>query len=149
MLLLHIHVLFTRCTLFGWASSCMNYYINVLWNGDDQLVVLLRFCWGSGSLGCFDIYLQIISLVGSSVSSSSWQYSMNSQKTLGQAVYWSIQHNSTMVIKAGTGIFGNVYRYQILLENEVSISIKLCSRRNHEVPSIEFQHRLLWQRWIW
>lgn len=111
--------------------------------------ISLWFCWGSGSLGCFDIYLQIISLVGSSVSSSSWQYSMNSQKTLGQAVYWSIQHNSTMVIKAGTGIFGNVYRYQILLENEVSISIKLCSRRNHEVPSIEFQHRLLWQRWIW
>ncbi len=38
-----------------------------------------------------------------------------------------------MVIEPAFGTFGSVGRCQILLENEISISIKLVSRRKHEV----------------
>ncbi len=39
----------------------------------------------------------------------------------------------TMVIEPAFGTFGSVGRCQILLEDEISISIKLVSRRKHEV----------------
>ncbi len=39
----------------------------------------------------------------------------------------------TMVIEPAFGTFGSVGRCQVLLENEISISIKLVSRRKHEV----------------
>jgi hypothetical protein len=38
-----------------------------------------------------------------------------------------------MVIKPGIGTFGSVDRGQVLLENEISISIKLANRRKHEI----------------
>ncbi len=38
-----------------------------------------------------------------------------------------------MVIEPDFGTFGSVGRCQVLLENEISISIKLVSRRKHEV----------------
>ncbi len=41
--------------------------------------------------------------------------------------------SNTMVIKPAFGTFGSVGRCQVLLENEISISIKLVSRRKHEV----------------
>ena len=40
-----------------------------------------------------------------------------------------------MVIKPGIGTFGSVGRAQVLLENEISLSIKLVSRRRDEVLS--------------
>ncbi len=40
-----------------------------------------------------------------------------------------------MVIEPAFGTFGSVGRCQVLLENEISISIKLVSRRKHEVLS--------------
>ncbi len=48
-------------------------------------------------------------------------------------VCWSIKHSNTMVIEPAFGTFGSVGRCQVLLENEISISIKLVSRRKHEV----------------
>ncbi len=48
-------------------------------------------------------------------------------------VYWPIKHSNTMVIEPAFGTFGSVGRCQVLLENEISISIKLVSRRKHEV----------------
>ncbi len=48
-------------------------------------------------------------------------------------VCWPIKHSNTMVIEPAFGTFGSVGRCQILLENEISISIKLVSRRKHEV----------------
>ncbi len=48
-------------------------------------------------------------------------------------VCWSIRHSNTMVIEPAFGTFGSVGRCQVLLENEISISIKLVSRRKHEV----------------
>ncbi len=38
-----------------------------------------------------------------------------------------------MVIEPAFGTFGNVVRCQALLENEISISIKLVSRKKYEV----------------
>ncbi len=46
---------------------------------------------------------------------------------------WPIKHSNTMVIEPALGTFGSVGRCQVLLENEISISIKLVSRRKHEV----------------
>ncbi len=43
------------------------------------------------------------------------------------------QHSNTMVIEPAFGTFGSVGRCQVLLENWISISIKLVSRRKHEV----------------
>ncbi len=51
----------------------------------------------------------------------------------GQGVCWPIKHSNTMVIEPAFGTFGSVGRCQVLLENEISISIKLVSRRKHEV----------------
>ncbi len=48
-------------------------------------------------------------------------------------VCWPIKHSNTMVIEPAFVAFGSVGRCQVLLENEISISIKLVSRRKHEV----------------
>ncbi len=48
-------------------------------------------------------------------------------------VWWPIKHSNTMVIEPDFGTFGSVGRCQVLLENEISISIKLLSRRENEV----------------
>ncbi len=48
-------------------------------------------------------------------------------------VCWPFKHSNTMVIEPAFGTFGSVDRCQVLLENEISISIKLVSRRKHEV----------------
>ncbi len=61
-------LLYMHSTL-GWASFCMNYCINAAWHGGDQPAALLG-C--NGSPGYFDSSLQVICIVGSGVSSSSW-----------------------------------------------------------------------------
>ncbi len=48
-------------------------------------------------------------------------------------VFWLIEHSNTMVIEPDFGTFGSVGRCHVLLENEISISIKLVSRRKQEV----------------
>ncbi len=47
-------------------------------------------------------------------------------------VCWPIKHSK---IEPAFGTFGSVSRCQVLLENEISISIKLVRRRKHEVLS--------------
>ncbi len=51
-----------------------------------------------------------------------------------------------MVIEPAFGTFGSVGRCQVLLENEISISIKLVSRRKHG-SALKFPGR--WLRWLW
>ncbi len=58
-------MLISMHSILGWASFCMNYFINAAWHGDNQPVALLR-C--NGSPGCFDSGLQVICIVGSGVS---------------------------------------------------------------------------------
>ncbi len=69
-------------SILGCASFCLNYCINAAWHGGDQPVALLR-C--NGSPGCLDSGLQVICVVGSGVSSSSWQYPIDSLWGLDQA----------------------------------------------------------------
>ncbi len=61
-------------------------------------------------------------------------------------VCWPIKHSNTMVIEPAFGTFGSVDRCQVLLENKISISIKLVSRRKHG-SALKFPGR--WLRWLW
>ncbi len=51
----------------------------------------------------------------------------------GQASLLEIKHSNTMVIEPAFGTFDSEGRCQVLLENEISISIKLVSRKKDEV----------------
>ncbi|MEQ2300975.1 hypothetical protein AMECASPLE_031280 [Ameca splendens] len=112
---------------------CMSYCLYAAWHRGDQSVVLLR-C--SGSPGCFDIGPQVIFIVGSGVSHLPLDNTpLILYGVLVSPVCWSVNHSNSMVIGPASGIFGSVGRYQVLLENKVSISINLVSRRKHEVLS--------------
>ncbi len=82
-----------------------------------------------GSPGFFDSGLQLICIVGSSVS----HLPLDIYGVQVRRVCWPIKHSNTMVIEPAFGTFGSVGRCHVLLENEISISIKLVSRRKHEV----------------
>ncbi len=113
------------------ASFCMNYCINAAWHGGNQPVALLR-C--NGSPGCYDSGLQVICIVGPGV--SHLPLDDTPQIIYGfqvRRVYWPIKHSNTMVIEPAFGTFGSVGKCQVLLENKISISIKLVNRRKHEV----------------
>ncbi len=118
-------------SILGWGSFCMNYCINAAWHEDNQPVALLR-C--NESPGCFDNGLHVICIVGSGVS----RLPLDNTPSILYGVQvrwvcWPIKHSNTMVIEPAFGTFGSVGRCQVLLENEISISIKLVSRRKHEV----------------
>ncbi len=51
-----------------------------------------------------------------------------------------------MVIEPAFGTFGSVGRCQVLLENEISISIKLVSRRK-QWSALKYPDR--WLHWLW
>ncbi len=61
-------------------------------------------------------------------------------------VCWPIKHSNTMVIEPAFGTFGSVGRCQVLLENEISISIKLVSKKE-AWSALKFTGR--WLRWLW
>ncbi len=87
-------------------------------------MVLLR-C--NGSAGCFDSGL-LSALLG--------LVSLIFLLTIFfrvRRVFWLIKHSNTMATEPAFGTFGSVGRCHVLLENEISISIKLVSRRKQEV----------------
>ncbi len=109
----------------------LNYCSNAAWHGVDQSVALLR-CYESP--GCSDSGLQLFCIVGSGIiASSSKQYPIDFYGVKVRRVCWPIKNRDTMVLKPGTGSFGTVCRCQVLMENEICISIKLVSSRKHEV----------------
>ncbi len=118
-------------SILGWASFCMNYCIYAAWHGGDQSVALLR--WYRSPV-CLDSGLQVICIVVSGVSHLPLDntplilYGVQVRR-----VCWPIKHSNTMVIEPAFGTFDSVGRCQVLLENQISISIKLVSRRKHEV----------------
>ncbi len=61
------------------------------------------------------------------------QYPIDSLWVQVRRVCWPIKHSNTMIIEPAFGTFGSVGRCQVLLENEISISIKLVSKRKHEM----------------
>lgn len=118
-------------SILGRESFCRNDCFNVAWHGGNQPVALLR-CYGGP--GCFDSGLKLIQSVGSCVS----QLSLHN---IPQILYGvqvrrvgrPIEHSNTMVSKPFTSGFGTVSRCQVVLKNEIFISIKLFSRWKHEV----------------
>ena len=112
----------SRHSILGWASFCMNYGINAAWHGGDQPVVLLR-C--NGSPGCSDSSRSpaLLALV------SHLPLDNNPQILYGVQV----RHSNMTGVEPAFGTFGSVGRRQVLLENESSVSMKLVSRRKHEV----------------
>ncbi len=116
-------------SILGRGFFCMNDCINAAWHGGDQPVALLG-C--NGSTGCFDKCLQVICIVGSGVlllPLDNTPYILYGVQV--RWVCWPIKHSNTMVIETAFGTFGSVGRCQVLLENKISISIKLFSRRKH------------------
>ncbi len=107
-------------SILGWGSFCMNYCINVAWHGGHQPVALLR---------CNEA--QVASIAAFRSSALLVLVSLIFLLTIVQVrrVCWPIKHSNTMVIEPAFGTFGSVVRCQVLLENEISISIKLVSRR--------------------
>uniref|UniRef100_A0A9J8DLD2 Tc1-like transposase DDE domain-containing protein n=1 Tax=Cyprinus carpio carpio TaxID=630221 RepID=A0A9J8DLD2_CYPCA len=118
-------------SILGRESFCRNDCFNAAWHGGNQPVALLR-CYGGP--GCFDSGLKLIQSVGSCVS----QLSLHN---IPQILYGvqvrrvgrPIEHSNTMVSKPFTSGFGTVSRCQVVLKNEIFISIKLFSRWKHEV----------------
>ncbi len=108
-------------SILGRGFFCFNYCLNSAWHGGDQFVALLRWY---GSPGFFDSGLQLICIFWSRFSFSSWQYPIDS--------LWGSGLVSLLASQAHQHS-GSVGRWQILLENEISIFKKLVSRRKHEV----------------
>ncbi len=96
--------------------------------------ISLWHCSGVMKPRLLDSGLQVICIVESVVSHLSLD---NTSYILYEVqvrrVCWPIKHTNSMVIEPAFGAFGSVGRCQVLLENEISISIKLVSRRKHEV----------------
>ncbi len=120
-------------SILSWGSFCLNYCSNAAWHGVDQSVALLR-CYESP--GCSDSGLQLFCIVGSGISHlplHNTPYIFYGVKV--RRVCWPIKNRDTMVLKPGIGSFGTVYRCQVLLENEICISIKLVSSRKRSKTS--------------
>ena len=118
-------------SVLGWGSFCISYCINAERNGVNQPLALLR---GYGSPGCLDSGLQLVCIVGPRVSHlplDNTPYIFYGVQI--RRVCWPIKQSNLIFNKPGICNFGSVGRYQVLLENEISISTKLVSRRMHEV----------------
>ncbi len=129
-------------SILGWVSFCMNYCINAAWHEDDQPVALLRcnedqVAWivAFRSSALLVLVSLIIHCLWGSAHLLCWVWCLSSRFSGVQVrwVCWPIKHSNTMVIEPGFGTVGSVCRCQVLMENEISISIKLVSRRKHEV----------------
>ncbi len=105
----------------------MKYCINVAWHGDNQPVALLRCNEAQVALIAA---LRLSALLG--LVSLIFLLTIPHRVQV-RRVWWPIKHSNTMVIEPDFGTFGSVGRCQVLLENEISISIKLLRRMENEV----------------
>ena len=91
------------CAL-GHGSFCMNNCISAAWYGGDQPVALLR-CYGNP--GCFDNRLQLVCIVGSSVSHLPPGYTLRILcEVQVRQIGWPVTHSNTMVSKPVTSPAG-------------------------------------------
>ncbi len=114
-------MLISMHSILGWASFCMNYCINAAWYGGDQPVALLRCNEAQVALiTAFrsSALLGLVSLIFLLTISHRFSMGFRSGEFSG---------SNTMVIEPAIGTFGSVGRCQVMLENEISISIKLVS----------------------
>ncbi len=94
-----------------------------------EAISLWHCSWCNGSPGYIDSSLRVICIVGSGVSHLPLDKILYGVQV--RRVCWPIKHSNTMVIEPAFGTFGSVGRCQVLLEKEISISIKLVSRWKH------------------
>ncbi len=117
-------------SILGLVSFCMNYCINAAWHEDNQPVALFR-CYEAQVtfITAFrsSVLLGLVSLIFLLTISHRFSMWFRSGEFAGQS------SSNTMVIEPAFGSFGSAGRCQVLLENDISISIKLVSRRTHEV----------------
>ncbi len=113
------------------ASFCMNYCINAAWHRVDQSVALLRCNEAQVALiAAFSssVMLGLVSLNFLLTITHRFSLGFRSGEFAGQSstvTPWSLnQLLVPLAVRTGP---------KVLLENEISISIKLVSRRKHEV----------------
>ncbi len=102
----------------------MNYCINAAWHGDNQPVALLRCNEAQVALiAAFrsSALLGLVSLIFLLTISHRFSMGFRSGEFAGQS------SSNTTVIEPAFGTFGTVCRCQVMLENEISFSIKLVS----------------------
>ncbi len=110
-------MLISMHSILGWTSFCMNYCINAAWHRDNQAVTLLR---------CNEAQVAFIAVFRSSALLG----------LVSLIFLLTIPHRFSMGFRSGEFAFctfGSEGRCQVLLEKEISIFIKLVSRRKHEV----------------
>ncbi len=118
-------------SILGSGSFCFNYCLNSAWHGGDQFVALLRWYEAQVSLiAAFrsSALLGLMSLIFLLTIPHRFSIGFRSGGFAGQS-----RTVTLWFTEPAFGTFGSVGRCQILLENEISISIKLVSRRKHEV----------------
>ncbi len=116
-------------SILGWASFCMNYCINAAWHGGNQPVALLRCNEDQVALiAAFrsSALLGLVSLIFLLTIPHRFSMAFRSGEFAGQS-------STVTPWSPAFGTFGSVSRCQVLLETEIRISIKLVSRRKHEV----------------
>ena len=121
-------------------TDCFNAVISAVISANftSAVPVALPRCYGGP--GCFDSGLKLIHSVGSGDS----QFPLHN---IPQILYGvqvrrvgrPIEHSNTMVSKQFTSGFGTVSRCQVVLKNEIFVSIKLFSRwkRKSRCQSLE------------
>ncbi len=111
-------------SILGRGSFSTNSSISAVWRGSDQTVALLRRYWAFSS----SVLLNRLFLIFLLKISHRFQTGFRSGLLAGQsstAISWSAKHlEVVLALWAGA---------KVLLENEISISIKLVSRWKHKV----------------
>ncbi len=116
--------------ILGRGSFCFNYCLNTAWHGGDQFVALLGWY---RSPGFFDSGLQLICIFWSLVSHFPLDNTVRFSLGFRSGEFPASQAHQHHGHLTNFWCFWQCVRYQILLENEISIFRKLVSRRKHEV----------------
>ncbi len=120
--------------ILSWASFCMNYCINAAWHGVNRPVALL---------GCNEIQVALIAVFRSSallgLVSLIFLLTIPHRFSIEFTSSEFAEQSSTvtnMVIETAFGNFCSVSRCQVLLENEISISISLSAKGSMKCSKI-------------
>ncbi len=126
-------------SILGRGSFCFYYCLNSAWYGGDQFVGLLRWY---GSPGFFDSGLQLICIFWSLVSHFPLDKILYGVQVWW--VCWPVNTSTPWSFNQILVLLASVGRWQILLENEISIFKKLV-RRSMYLRKISCK-RVQWHR---
>ncbi len=126
-------------SILGRGFFCFNYCLNSAWHGGDQFVALLRWYEAQVSLtvafssSAFFGLLFLIFLLTIPHRFSMFRSGVSHIFSMFRSGEFAGQSSTPTHGHLTSGAFGSVGRWQILLENEISIFKKLVSKRKHEV----------------